>query len=946
MKKRILSLFLAAMILALPFSAMAKGLAAEIAQPIEAEAAGKAVTLSGPEAQAIELVEVYINVYPRSFYLIGDYTDWSELQLVAVYMDTETELMQQEIVPYDFISIPDGTLLTEAGYFSAYVVCLDRQLDFNYTVQDPNPSQGYIRNEYLEAFVEYQDSGDENGRFTIGTTGGNPGRTSDDNKNMLYGHPNPWSSFTTIKIDGQSYQFSARGHSDDALSVNTAVMTINGVEVEQKLSFITNPNTGRDEIIKIEYTLTNQSESVRDLGTRIMLDTMLGGNDNAPFRIPGVGAVTTETEFVGDAIPKKWQAFDDLTNPTVISTGTFYSADSIRPDKVQFVNWGSIDSTLWDYTVTPGRNNGDSAVGVYFDPRAVESGESVVFETYYGLAEFAAEDLRPPLAVIIDADGQFTINQARDGYEPYLVTAYIQNAGSAASEGAEIQISLPDGMSLDALTPDATIAIDPIQPNGMQQVTWSVLVPLQNETTTFEYKVVLTADNDDPKILELSAVAPEWLSSLEIVSEPAKSYYTGQALDLDGLVTVAHYSDGSSREVAPTLVFPAEGTVFYTPGTQTVTVRYSESGGTREASFDIEIEKAPLSDIVVTRLPDTIEYVVGSPLNLSGLVVTALYQYGTSEVVTGYTTTPAGGEILAVPGTQTVVISYTENGVTRETQFNVEVTAPVLEAISLDTADCKLEYMQGDTLDLTGLKVWAHYSTLSTALVTDYTTSPLHGDMLAQAGVQTVTVSYTENGKTVTSSFSIMVKAKPVLTVYTIIPSQILTNLSATIRIEYAGENLETVSFVMYDLEGVVLATATGAEGVAKLYLETGPQAAGSYTIEAFSGDVSVGVGAITVVPYDTNIWTVALFENADGFVCFQFNADISARDGKFDKEVTLAGSTVTCTLGSDGRSLVTNLVYDELPVGAAKFTVAGIKYPALFPSYSFTFTVNADIQH
>ena len=39
----------------------------------------------------------------------------------------------------------------------------------------------------------------------------------------------------------------------------------------------------------------------------------LGNNDADPFRLPGFGAVTTETELTGDSIFKYCQAFDSLT---------------------------------------------------------------------------------------------------------------------------------------------------------------------------------------------------------------------------------------------------------------------------------------------------------------------------------------------------------------------------------------------------------------------------------------------------------------------------------------------------------------------------------------------------------------------------------------------------------------------------------------------------------
>src|SRR5690606_31738032 len=121
-------------------------------------------------------------------------------------------------------------------------------------------------------------------------------------------------------------------------------------------------------------------------GTRIMLDTMLGNNDGAPFKIDGIGDSTTEMEFLGDAIPQSWQAFDRLDDPSVISNGTFYLDMKQRPDKVQFVEWEGVWNNDWDYTIPPGKSFAyDSAVTIYFDPKALAPGETRTVTTYYGL---------------------------------------------------------------------------------------------------------------------------------------------------------------------------------------------------------------------------------------------------------------------------------------------------------------------------------------------------------------------------------------------------------------------------------------------------------------------------------------------------------------------------------------------------------------------------------
>lgn len=45
-------------------------------------------------------------------------------------------------------------------------------------------------------------STNSNALFTIGTTGGNPDIATDNNKKLLFGHPSPSTSYTTLRIGG------------------------------------------------------------------------------------------------------------------------------------------------------------------------------------------------------------------------------------------------------------------------------------------------------------------------------------------------------------------------------------------------------------------------------------------------------------------------------------------------------------------------------------------------------------------------------------------------------------------------------------------------------------------------------------------------------------------------------------------------------------------------
>lgn len=123
--------------------------------------------------------------------------------------------------------------------------------------------------------------------------------------------------------------------------------TCDNIQVTQVCELVPNPSTGRADAMKIRYQFTNvdQIES-HNVGLRILLDTMLGPNDGAPFQVPEVGSemgipITTEREFLKsrNEVPDFWQSFDDLNNPTVVSQGTLKGGDATEPDRVIFASW-------------------------------------------------------------------------------------------------------------------------------------------------------------------------------------------------------------------------------------------------------------------------------------------------------------------------------------------------------------------------------------------------------------------------------------------------------------------------------------------------------------------------------------------------------------------------------------------------------------------------------
>lgn len=273
-----------------------------------------------------------------------------------------------------------------------------------------------------------------------------------------------------------------------------------------------NTATEREDIVEVKYIIKNEGTASANAGVRIMMDTQLGENDAAPFRVPGVGSVTFEREYTGSSIPPYWQAFDSLTSPQVISQGTLLRSSLNKPDKVQFTNWRRVYDNAWDYTANPSYSIGDSAVSVLWEPKAIAAGQELIFTTYYGISELV-QDLRPPLAVSLYGDA--SVRATENGYEPnpFVVTAYIENTMNFAEIGVMAKINLPSGLKLVS-TETFTKSLGTISGSQEKQVSWSVEIDRNINNETLEYSVdVWSASGPNMKTVKKSIYIPELSTS-------------------------------------------------------------------------------------------------------------------------------------------------------------------------------------------------------------------------------------------------------------------------------------------------------------------------------------------------------------------------------------------------------------------------------------------------
>jgi hypothetical protein len=296
---------------------------------------------------------------------------WSSAYAFPNRAEAYAEMQTDEAVA----SVPrmqaDGMIPGNAEYLKSNAAMSARSLDYGDT----------IGSDYVEFAV------DSTGRFSIGNRMGRPDTENDDNQILIFGHPYPGTSYTTVFIDGSPNIFVADEVSYDEASMSaTATQTIQDIKVTQTLQIVSNAENGEKDTVRISYQAKNTGNAHHTVGFRIMLDTMLGDNDGAPFKVPGIGNIVTEREFIGNEIPRYWQAYDSLTDASVFAVGTFYNNISERPDKVQFAAWPGIVGNAGYYTVTDGCEvTNDSAVAVYWNEKSLYKNAEMEVHTSYGV---------------------------------------------------------------------------------------------------------------------------------------------------------------------------------------------------------------------------------------------------------------------------------------------------------------------------------------------------------------------------------------------------------------------------------------------------------------------------------------------------------------------------------------------------------------------------------
>ena len=267
-----------------------------------------------------------------------------------------------------------------------------------------------------------------------------------------------------------------------------------------------------------------------------------------------------------------------------------------------------------------------------------------------------------------------------------------------------------------------------------------VTITYENKTTTFEVNIIERV-----------------ITSIKVEGIVKTKYVEGQSLDLTGGKVIVSYNDDTSEEIDLTSDM-ISGYDKDHLGKQTITVTYQG----KTATFEVEVIKKEATKIELVTLPDKVEYIRGQKLDPDGARIKVTYNDGDTKLI-DVTEKMCSGFDSSSLGQKTVTITY-EN---KTVSFTVNVVERILTLITTDGA-IKTEYIEGQPLDISNLKVIALYND-GTSEVIDASMDMISGYDANVIGKQTITVTY--KGKTTT--FEINVKAKSVTKIEVTSPNKL-----------------------------------------------------------------------------------------------------------------------------------------------------------------------------
>ena len=295
----------------------------------------------------------------------------------------------------------------------------------------------------------------------------------------------------------------------------------------------------------------------------------------------------------------------------------------------------------------------------------------------------------------------YDYNEALD-----LTGGYVQEIMKSGAATAEVPLT------------DASVQVSGYDPTkvGAQTIT------VEYKGETFTYGVTV---NDG-------------VTSIEITSLPSKtSYLYGDALSTDGGIITVHYAQAPDETMAitPSMVSGYDPNQL---GSQTLTVQYQGSADT----YNVNVEDY-VADIEIVA-PNKLTYKIGESLDLTGGTVKAIMASGEATSPVAMSNASVSGFDSSSEGVKTITVTYLDKTKT----FGVTVSDEMTGWTILSVPE-KLDYLYGESLDVTGAKLLVTKESGATEEIT-VTKDMVSGYNPNKLGDQIISVTFADETKELT----------------------------------------------------------------------------------------------------------------------------------------------------------------------------------------------------
>ena len=273
----------------------------------------------------------------------------------------------------------------------------------------------------------------------------------------------------------------------------------------------------------------------------------------------------------------------------------------------------------------------------------------------------------------------------------------------------------------------------------------------------------VTISNSDIDVLVYT------LDHLDISQPPAKTeYYSGEAFNPNLMIVKAVYQIGgkdykydelTEKQFTWSYVDNKDqnNNCFTSGSSGKIKIIYKYNGTIKTCGYTVNgVYDNPPLELIIDKNPTKMRYKIGEKLDIKGGLFSVKYNNNTIKQITPtYDTSYTFTEEDAIQGFKKMKLTYKEGGDTVSTMLKVKLT--FVKNLKI-TKPKKTSYTYGEALDTTGMVVTAVYSDGETEALKagTYEISP-SGKFAKEdfPGTKTITIAYTESGRTVTKTFDV-----------------------------------------------------------------------------------------------------------------------------------------------------------------------------------------------